>query len=163
MALLLILTPREAPPRVKVLYPWASCQIRKLAGCTCAGNAENVFSAKMRIREPDMHHGTCVTHVMHASIANVWFPLKLVAGKTFPSSRRMRNPQFSYLVRGPCNLDQSEYPVDKLLVKVHHAIARSCALYQSRCLTLAIPSIIPAICQLQNQWILCAEMWHYFR
>ena len=25
--------------------PWASCQIRKIAGCACAGNAENVFPA----------------------------------------------------------------------------------------------------------------------
>ena len=25
--------------------PWASCQIRKIAGCACAGNAGNVFPA----------------------------------------------------------------------------------------------------------------------
>ena len=33
---------------------WASYQIRKIAGCACAGN---------EVSDPDMHHGTCVTHV----------------------------------------------------------------------------------------------------
>ena len=41
---------------------WASCQIRKIASCACAGNAGNVFPATA-VRDPDMHHGTCVTHV----------------------------------------------------------------------------------------------------
>ena len=48
--------------------PWASCQIRKIAGCACAGNAGNVFprgrlQRKLLVSDPDMHHGTCVTHV----------------------------------------------------------------------------------------------------
>ena len=47
---------------------WASYQIRKIAGCACAGNAGNVFprrrfQRKPLVRDPDMHHGTCVTHV----------------------------------------------------------------------------------------------------
>ena len=48
---------------------WASYQIRKIAGCTCAGNAGNVFPAfhwlqrKPSVSDPGMHHGTCVTHV----------------------------------------------------------------------------------------------------
>ena len=47
---------------------WASYQIRKIAGCACAGNAGNVFprrriQRKMRVSDPGMHHGTCVTHV----------------------------------------------------------------------------------------------------
>ena len=47
---------------------WASCQIRKIAGCACAGNAGNVFPThrlqrKPLVSDPDMHHGTCVTHV----------------------------------------------------------------------------------------------------
>ena len=47
---------------------WASCQIRKLAGCACAGNAGNVFPRRRLQRKPlvsdsGMHHGTCVTHV----------------------------------------------------------------------------------------------------
>ena len=48
--------------------PWASYQIRKIAGCACAGNAGNVFprrrfQRKPLVSDPGMHHGTCVTHV----------------------------------------------------------------------------------------------------
>ena len=60
-----------------VIYPrhssvhmasWASYQIRKIAGCACAGNAGNVFprrrfQRKPLVSDPGMHHGTCVTHV----------------------------------------------------------------------------------------------------
>ena len=47
---------------------WASYQIRKIAGCACAGNAGNVsprrrFKRKPIVGDPGMHHGTCVTHV----------------------------------------------------------------------------------------------------
>ena len=47
---------------------WASYQIRKIAGCACAGNAGNVFprrrfQRKPLVGDPGMHHGTCVTHV----------------------------------------------------------------------------------------------------
>ena len=50
------------------LWNWASYQIRKIAGCACAGNAGNVFprrrlQRKPLVSDPDMHHGTCVTHV----------------------------------------------------------------------------------------------------
>ena len=48
--------------------PWASYQIKKMAGCACAGNAGNVFprrrfKRKPLVSDPGMHHGTCVTHV----------------------------------------------------------------------------------------------------
>ena len=47
---------------------WASYQIRNIAGCACAGNAEKVFprrrfQRKPLVNDPGMHHGTCVTHV----------------------------------------------------------------------------------------------------
>ena len=47
---------------------WASFQIRKVVGCACAGNAGNVFprdrlQRKPLVSDPNMHHGTCVTHV----------------------------------------------------------------------------------------------------
>ena len=50
------------------LAQWASYQIRKIAGCACAGNAGNVFpqrriQRKTRVSDPGMHHGTCVTHM----------------------------------------------------------------------------------------------------
>ena len=51
-----------------ICEPWASYQIRKIAGCACAGNAGNVFprrrfQRKLLVSDPGMHHGTCVTHV----------------------------------------------------------------------------------------------------
>ena len=50
------------------MMAWASYQIRKIAGCACAGNAGNVFprrrfQRKPLVSDPGMHHGTCVTHV----------------------------------------------------------------------------------------------------
>ena len=46
----------------------ASYQIRKIAGCACAGNTGNIFprrrfQRKPLVSDPGMHHGTCVTHV----------------------------------------------------------------------------------------------------
>ena len=51
-----------------ILVLRASYQIRKIAGCACAGNAGNVFprrrlQRKPLVSDPGMHHGTCVTHV----------------------------------------------------------------------------------------------------
>ena len=61
-------TDRLAVARCSLLVPWASYQIRKIAGCACAGNAGNVFprrrfQRKPIVSDPGMHHGTCVTHV----------------------------------------------------------------------------------------------------
>ena len=41
---------------------WASCQIRKSAGAHAPG-MPGTFSPPPRVSDPDMHHGTCVTHV----------------------------------------------------------------------------------------------------
>ena len=46
----------------------ASCQIRKIVGCACTGDAGNVFprrrfQRKPLVSDPGMHHGTCVTLV----------------------------------------------------------------------------------------------------
>ena len=75
--------------------PWASCQISKIAGCACAGNAGNVFPPS-RVSNPDMHHDTCVTHLprcMSGSRTN-GFLWSVWRGKRPRHSRRMRNPQF---------------------------------------------------------------------
>ena len=52
----------------QISHPWASYQIRNIAGCACAGNAGNVFprrriQRKPLVSDPGMPHGTCVTHV----------------------------------------------------------------------------------------------------
>ena len=76
-------------------HVWAPCQMRKIAGCACAGNAGNVFPAP-QIRDPDMHHGTCVTHVPWCMLEslNCVFLWSWWRGKRSRHSRRMRNPQF---------------------------------------------------------------------
>ena len=62
-----------------------------------------VFSPSPRVSDPDMHHGTCVTHVpgcMPGSLTSrfLWSRWRR---KRSRHSRRMRNPHFAYLVRGP--------------------------------------------------------------
>ena len=52
----------------RITNPWVSYQIRKIAGCACAGNAGKVFPhrwlpRKPLVSDPGMHHGTCVLHV----------------------------------------------------------------------------------------------------
>ena len=82
---------------------WASCQIRKrVAGCACAGNAGNTFPSQ-RISDPDMHHGTCVTHVPRC------MPGSLTSGFLWSQWRgnvpdipgACATRHFTYLVRGP--------------------------------------------------------------
>ena len=83
--------------------PWASYQIRKIAGCACAGNAGNVFprrrlQRKLLVSDPGMHPGTCVTHV----------PWCIPGSRTrsggenvpgIPGACAVRD--FAYLARGP--------------------------------------------------------------
>ena len=73
----------------------ASCQILKTAGFACAGNAGNVLPPP-GVSDPDMHHGTCVTHVpwcMPGSLTSglLWRQWR---GKLSHHSRRMLNPKF---------------------------------------------------------------------
>ena len=70
---------------------WASCQILKIAGCACAGNAP-----PLRVSDPDMHHGTCVTHVpwcMSGSLTSGFLWIRWW-GKRSRHSRCMHIPQF---------------------------------------------------------------------
>ena len=71
------------------------------------------FSPPSRVSDPYMHHGTCVTHVswcMSGSLTSgfLWSRWR---GKRSRHPRRISNPQFTCLVRGPwwshiaaCNL-----------------------------------------------------------
>ena len=44
------------------MITWASCQIRKIVVVHAPG-IPGPFSPPPRVSDPDMHHGTCVTHV----------------------------------------------------------------------------------------------------
>ena len=90
---------------------WASCQIRKIAGCACAGNAGNVFltyrlQRKPQVSDPGMHHGTCVTHVPWCMSES------LIRGRGenapgIPGACATRN--FAYLARGPLSSSCRDY------------------------------------------------------
>ena len=71
---------------VLVLTQWASYKIRKIAGAHAPGTP-GMFSPPPRASDPDMHHGTCVTHVpwcMPGSLTSgfLWSRWR---GKTFPA------------------------------------------------------------------------------
>ena len=58
------------------------------------------FSPPPPFSDPDMHHGTCVTHVpwcMPGSLTSGWFHLKSVAGKTFPAFPAHAQPAISHV------------------------------------------------------------------
>ena len=66
--------------------PWASCQIRKIAGAYARG-MPGTFSPSPQVSDPDMHHGTWVTHVpwyIPGSLTS-GFLWKRRRGKTFPA------------------------------------------------------------------------------
>ena len=68
------------------IVPWASCQIRKFAGAHAPG-MPGTFSPSPQVSDPDMHHGTCVTHVpwcMPGSLTS-GFLWNRRRGKTFPA------------------------------------------------------------------------------
>ena len=65
---------------------WASCQIRKIASAHAPG-MPGTFSPSSQVSDPDMHHGTCVTHVpwcMPGSLTS-GFLLNWRRGETFPA------------------------------------------------------------------------------
>ena len=87
----------------KGLCQWTSYQIRKIGGCACAGNAGNVFPAtdfqrKPLVSDPDMHHGTCVTHVPWCMSGS----LTRNGGENVPDiPGACATHNFTYLVRDP--------------------------------------------------------------
>ena len=83
------------------ICPWASYQIRKIAVCACPGSAGNIFPPP--VSDPNMHHGTCVTHVpwcMPGSLT-IGFLWSRWQEKRFWHPRRMHNTQFSVSGKRP--------------------------------------------------------------
>ena len=83
-------------PAATICTPWASCQIRKTAGCAWAGNAGNVFPPP-QVCDPDVHHDTWGDRQLAVSFE--------VGGREYVpgiyGACATRN--FKYLVRGPLN------------------------------------------------------------
>ena len=118
--------------------PWASCQICKIVGCACAGNAGN-FSPPQLVSDPDMHHGTCLTRVswcMPGSLISgfLWSQWR---GKRSRHSRRMRNQQF--YVSG-------KRPIVSLWVNTHFVL-NQCRMFYEYCLShLTSANPFPLFC-----------------
>ena len=80
---------RNKQHQLKYFMTWASCQIRKLRVMDAPGRP-GTFSPPPQVRDFDMHHGTCVTHLpwcMPGLLTSGfrWSPLKSVEGKTLPA------------------------------------------------------------------------------
>ena len=122
-----IQTPVDTPSRAG---PWASYQIRKIAICSCAGNAGN-FPPRLNSKETTCkrprHASRHVRHarvVMHVGIA---YPGR--RGKRSRHSRRMRIRNFSYLARGPCRFVYSAFIIAVRYAALCHFIYRVALYY----------------------------------
>ena len=82
--------------------PWTSYQIRKMVGCACTGNAGKVFPCrrlqwKPLVRDPGMHHDTCVTHVPWCMSGS----LTRGGGEIVPAFPAHAHPQFNVSGKRP--------------------------------------------------------------
>ena len=74
---------------------WASCQICKVAGCACAGNAGNVFPPLTSKETASYQSRHAPRHLRHTrAMIHVGIDNPRWRGKRLWHSRRMRNPQF---------------------------------------------------------------------
>ena len=94
---LVLLGARESASTARIIS-WASYQIRKIARAHAPG-MPGTFSPSPQVSDPDMHHGTCDTHVpwcMSGSLTS-GFLWNRRRGKTL----RMRNMQFNVSGKRP--------------------------------------------------------------
>ena len=89
--------------RWQTIRTWASCQIRKIAGAHAPG-MPGTFSPSPQVSDPDMHPGTCVTHVpwcMPGSLTS-GFRWNRWRGENVPGiPGACATCNFTYLARGP--------------------------------------------------------------
>ena len=67
-------------------------------------HSPGMFSLPLQVNDPDMHHGTCMTHMpwcMPGSLTRGLFWSRW-RGKRSRQSRACATRNFTYLVRGPC-------------------------------------------------------------
>ena len=87
---------------------WASCQIRKIAGCACAGmpgtSSRHRLQRKPLVSNHGMHHGTRVTHLPWCVSGSLTSGRENVPG--IPGACATR--KFTYLARGLWFLPLSE-------------------------------------------------------
>ena len=75
------------------------------------------FSPPPRVSDPDMHHGTCVTHVPWCMLGSLTcgFLWSRWRGKRSRHSRRMRNPQFYLSGKRPIEIGIMQFPLDSYI------------------------------------------------
>ena len=78
------------------IMSWASYQIRKIAGCANAPGMPGTFSPPPQFSNPDIHHGTCITHMPWCMLGSQTrgVPWSRCCGKCSQHFPRMHNPQF---------------------------------------------------------------------
>ena len=101
----------------RYLAAWASYQIRKIAGAHAPG-MPGTFSPPPRVSDPDIHHGTCVTHVPWCMPGSLTGGFRWIRqrGKRSRHSRRMRNSQFYTSGKRPMKV--------YLRASIHEAVRR---------------------------------------
>ena len=90
---------------------WASCQIRKIAVAHAPG-MPGTFSPSPQVSDPDMHHGTCVTHVPWCMPGSLYssFLWNWRRGKTFPAFPAHAQPVFLRIWQeAHCTVLQDDY------------------------------------------------------
>ena len=116
---LLLLMPvhlwRWVPPRVCSYGPLTRYAKLRIAH---APGMPGTFSPPPRVSDPDMHHGTCVTHVLWCTPGSITSGFHWSQWREnfpgIPDACATRN--FAYLVRGPCRALPSllsRYPMFK--------------------------------------------------
>ena len=152
-----------APPK-----QWASYQIRKIAGCACAGNAGNVFprcqfQRKPLVSDPAVHHARAVMHVGIAYLR--W------RGKRSRHSGRMRTRNFAYLARGPwrniCSLNRQREVTSQSLTIQFNSLWLSDAISLLRGVVTFVHVLTSCLRApshyLSKCWfIICQVHWHPF-
>ena len=86
---------------------WASCQYNARYVKFGVAHAPGMSSPPPRVSDPDMHHGTCVTHVQWCmpGLLTSGFRWSQWLGKRSWHSRHMRNPQFYVSGKRPIEIE----------------------------------------------------------
>ena len=111
----------------RTLSPWASYQIRKIAGAHAPG-MPGTFSPSLQASDPDMHHGACVTHVpwcKPGSLTSGFFWNRR-RGNTFPAFPSMRNLQYYVSGKRPMRWHIRQTIVINSTETHHSLVAHTC-------------------------------------
>ena len=93
-----------------IYEPWASYQIRKIAGCACAGNAGNVFPDAEFKGKRDLAIPACMCRDACRDCLPRW------RGKRSRHSWRMRTRNYTYFATGPCEWFISNMLISSMLI-----------------------------------------------